>query len=130
MASSGANGRERWTNSRVGQSVTLCGKYVFVNGGVSHETEFGIDDAVYDSVSDQWRRLRDSVWLHYHTACLVDDKIIALSGLNHRNQSAMPNCLELDLASETIRPVETRAGKGEQVLPCCRHIAAYIEWKR
>lgn len=126
---------QRYTVERSGQTVTQCGKFIFVLGG--QETyalgEGHMEDAVLDTKREQWYPLPTVLGSTYHCACLVDDRIITIGGYEAQTHGDFASMYAgiFDVVEGKLEAQGSLwAGQKSLPKPCYRHIGQFFESKR
>ena len=123
---------------REGQSVTQCGGYIFVLGGHSSYAEFTpIQSAVLHVLKQKWVPLDLDVTETFHSACLVDDRIISVGGFDRFQHASdvfsnnLVTVYDITLGAYVYHQ-EALGLEAPPGIPnmCCRHIAEFFENKR
>ena len=144
---------EALTSVYKGQSVTQCGGYIIVLGG-----GFSINNAMLDIPKREWVRLDQDFAATFHSASLVDDRIILVGGVGVFSNflDNIVTVYDTTLRAYVFHQRVLRSSAGGSLLRspfrmqcrlaanarvyferpqdmprvCCKHIAEYFERKR
>ena len=118
---------------RKGLTVTMCGRFLYVMGGHTGWIVRPPTLDVLDTVTERWREVTAPLFLSWHTACLVDDKIFVLGGRSivpHDDSTKL--CGIFDIIDGTFESTATSLfrSRGSTPTACYGQTAGFFESKR